>query len=142
MAIKLYRSQAQIDTKSTNVSASKLAISPSSIYASTTKSAAGAGDAAVNLWAVVKKTKDANKAASISAGLEKNMGQLTLNYERSNNIKDLSSFNLTTSIMKDQMLLKENSSVKRKVNSWFASKQSTLGLDLQKTITKIFLMKK
>jgi len=142
MGIKLYRSQAQIDTQSTNVSASKLAISPSSIYASTTKSAAQAGSSGIQLWALVKKTKDANKAASISAGLEKNMGQLTLNYERSNNINDLSSFNSTTSIMKDQMLLKENSSVKRKVNSWFASKQSTLGLDLQKTITKNILDEK
>ena len=57
MGIKLYRSQAQIDTQSTNVSASKLAISPSSIYASTTKSAAQAGSSGIQLWALVKKTK-------------------------------------------------------------------------------------
>lgn len=135
MAIKLYKSQAQIDTKSTNVSASPLSVSPSSVY-SVSKASGTAADAAVNLWAVVKKTKDTNKAAAINANLEKNMGQLTLNYERSNNLNDLNTFTFSTKLMKDQALLKENTSVKRKVNSWFASKQSSLGIDLQKTITK------
>lgn len=135
MAIKLYKSQAQIDTKSTNVSASPLSVSPSSVY-SVSKASGTAADAAVNLWAVVKKTKDSNKSAAIAASLEKNMGQLTLNYERSNNLNDLNTFTFSTKLMKDQALLKENTSVKRKVNSWFASKQSSLGIDLQKTITK------
>ena len=135
MAIKLYKSQAQIDTKSTNVSASPLSVSPSSVY-SVSKASGTAADAAVNLWAVVKKTKDSNKSAAIAASLEKNMGQLTLNYERSNNLNDLNTFTFSTKLMKDQALLKENTSVKRKVNSWFASKQSSFGIDLQKTITK------
>ena len=135
MAIKLYKSQAQIDTKSTNVSASKLAVSPSSIY-STTKAASQVGSSGIQLWALVKKTKDANKSAAITQKLEKKMGELSINLERSNDIKDLSSFNLTTSTLKDVMLLKENTSVKNKVNSWFANKQSSFGLDLQKTITK------
>ena len=134
MAIKLYKSQAQIDTKSTNVSASPLSVSPRSVYTAS-KASGTAADAAVNLWAVVKKTKDTNKAAAITANLEKNMGQLTLNYERSNNLNDLNTFTFSTKLMKDQALLKENTSVKRKVNSWFASKQSSLGIDLQKTIT-------
>lgn len=77
MAIKLYKSQAQIDTKSTNVSASPLSVSPSSVY-SVSKASGTAADAAVNLWAVVKKTKDSNKSAAIAASLEKNMGQLLL----------------------------------------------------------------
>ena len=64
------------------------------------------------------------------------MGELSINLERSSDIKDLSSFNLTTSTLKDVMLLKENTSVKNKVNSWFANKQSSLGLDLRKTIAK------
>ena len=134
MAIKLYRSQAQIDTKSTNVSASKLAVSPSSIYSST-KSAAQLGSSGVQLWALVKKTKDSNKSAAITQNLEDKMGKLSLTLERSNNIKDLSDFNTTTDLLKNTMLIKENTSVKNQVNSWFANKQSSLALDLQKTIT-------
>jgi len=135
MTIKLYRSQAQVDTKTTNVSASQLAISPSSIYSSTAKSAAGAADAAVNLWAVVKKTKDGNKAASITAGLESKMGEMSLNFDRSSNINDLNTFNFSTKMMKDQALLKENKNVSRQVNSWFNSKQSSMALDVKKNIT-------
>ena len=74
MAIKVYRSQAQIDTKTTNVSASKLAVSPSSIYSST-KSASQLGSSGIQLWALVKKTKDANKSAAITQKLEKKNGR-------------------------------------------------------------------
>ena len=63
MAIKLYKSQAQADVQSTNVSATQLAVSPGSVY-SQSKSSASVADAAVNLWAVVKKTKDDTKVST------------------------------------------------------------------------------
>lgn len=134
MAIKLYRSQATIDTKSTNVSASNLAVSPSSVYSSA-KASAGAADAAVNLFAVVKKTKDDNKAAAINNDIEQKMGKLSMNYDRSSNPEDLTAFNSMMSLVKDKAILGANNSVKRKVNSHFASKLNSYSIDLEKKIT-------
>ncbi len=134
MAIKLYRSQAQIDTKSTNVSASQLAVSPSSVYSSA-KASAGAADAAVNLFAVVKKTKDDNKATAINNDIEQKMGKLSMNYDRSSNPEDITAFNSMMSLVKDKAILGSNNSVKRKVNSNFASKLSSYSLQLEKKIT-------
>lgn len=134
MAIKLYRSQAQIDTKSTNVSASQLSVSPSSVYSSA-KASAGAADAAVNLFAVVKKTKDDNKAAAINNDIEQKMGKLSMNYDRSSNPEDITAFNSMMSLVKDKAILGSNNSVKRKVNSNFASKLSSYSIDLEKKIT-------
>jgi len=134
MAIKLYRSQAQIDTKSTNVSASNLSVSPSTVYSST-KASAGAADAAVNLFAVVKKTKDDNKATAINNDIEQKMGKLSMNYDRSSNPEDITAFNSMMSLVKDKAILGANNSVKRKVNSNFASKLSSYSLQLEKKIT-------
>ena len=78
MSIKLYKSQATIDTKSTNVSASNLAVSPSSVYSSA-KASAGAADAAVNLFAVIKKTKDDSKATAINNDIESKMNKMAIN---------------------------------------------------------------
>ena len=134
MAIKLYRSQAQIDTKSTNVSASNLSVSPSSVYSSA-KASAGAADAAVNLFAVVKKTKDDNKATAINNDIEQKMGKLSMNYDRSSNPEDLTSFTTMMSLVKDKAILGANNSVKKKVNSQFASKLNSYSIDLEKKIT-------
>ena len=134
MSIKLYRSQAQIDTKSTNVSASNLAVSPSSVYSSA-KASGGAADAAVNLFAVVKKTKDDNQAAAINAEIEKSMGTISLNFDRSNQPSDLTAFSTMVSLVKDKSIIGVNNSVKKKVNSNFASKLSSYSIDLEKKIT-------
>jgi hypothetical protein len=134
MAIKLYKSQATIDTKSTNVSATQLAVSPSSVYSSA-KASAGAADAAVNLFAVIKKTKDDSKATAINNDIESKMNKMAINYDRSNNPEDLTTFNSMMSLVKDKAILGSNNSVKRKVNSWFASKLSSSSLDLEKNIT-------
>jgi len=134
MAIKLYKSQATIDTKSTNVSATNLAVSPSSVYSSA-KASAGAADAAVNLFAVIKKTKDDSKATAINNDIESKMNKMAINYDRSNNPEDLTTFNSMMSLVKDKAILGSNNSVKRKVNSWFASKLSSSSLDLEKNIT-------
>ena len=132
--IKLYKSQGRIDTESTNVSATNLAISPGSVYTST-KSSSAAADAAVNLWALVKKTKDDTKTSSIAANLESTINKLAINYDRSSNPNDLVTFKSVLSLAKDTAILKENNSVKRKVNSWYASKIASASLDLEKTIT-------
>lgn len=134
MSIKLYRSQAQIDTKSTNVSASNLAVSPSSVYSSA-KASAGAADAAVNLFAVIKKTKDDSKATAINNDIESKMNKMAINYDRSNNPEDITTFNSMMSLVKDKAILGSNNSVKKKVNSWFASKLASSSLDLEKSIT-------
>lgn len=134
MSIKLYKSQATIDTKSTNVSASNLAVSPSSVYSSA-KASAGAADAAVNLFAVIKKTKDDSKATAINNDIESKMNKMAINYDRSNNPEDITTFNSMMSLVKDKAILGSNNSVKKKVNSWFASKLASSSLDLEKSIT-------
>lgn len=134
MSIKLYKSQATIDTKSTNVSATQLAVSPSSVYSSA-KASAGAADAAVNLFAVIKKTKDDSKATAINNDIESKMNKMAINYDRSNNPEDITTFNSMMSLVKDKAILGANNSVKKKVNSWFASKLASSSLDLEKSIT-------
>ncbi len=134
MSIKLYKSQATIDTKSTNVSASNLAVSPSSVYSSA-KASAGAADAAVNLFAVIKKTKDDSKATAINNDIESKINKMAINYDRSNNPEDITTFNSMMSLVKDKAILGSNNSVKKKVNSWFASKLASSSLDLEKSIT-------
>ena len=134
MSIKLYKSQATIDTKSTNVSASQLSVSPSSVYSSA-KASAGAADAAVNLFAVIKKTKDDSKATAINNDIESKMNKMAINYDRSNNPEDITTFNSMMSLVKDKAILGSNNSVKKKVNSWFASKLASSSLDLEKSIT-------
>jgi len=141
MAIKLYKSQATIDTKSTNVSATQLAVSPSSVYSSA-KASAGAADAAVNLFAVIKKTKDDSKATAINNDIESKMNKMAINYDRSNNPEDLTTFNSMMSLVKDKAILGSNNSVKKKVNSWFASKLSSSSLDLEKSITNNIIEEK
>ena len=134
MAIKLYKSQAKADVQSTNVSATQLAVSPGSVY-SQTKSSAGAADAAVNLWAVVKKTKDDTKSTSINSELEKKMNKFALSFDRSNNPGDINNYKSVMSLQKDILLNKENNSVKKKVNTWFSSKLASTSLDIERTIT-------
>lgn len=134
MAIKLYKSQAQADVQSTNVSATQLAVSPGSVY-SQSKSSAGAADAAVNLWAVVKKTKDDTKVSTISAELEKKMNKYAINFDRSNNPADVNNFSSVMTLQKDIFLNKENNSVKKKVNAWFSNQLANSTLDLEKQIT-------
>jgi len=134
MSIKLYKSQATIDTKSTNVSATQLAVSPSSVYSSA-KASAGAADAAVNLFAVIKKTKDDSKATAINNDIESKMNKMAINYDRSNNPEDLTTFNSMMSLVKDKAILGSNNSVKKRVNSWFTSKLASSSLDLEKKIT-------
>ncbi len=134
MSIKLYKSQATIDTKSTNVSATQLSVSPSSVYSSA-KASAGAADAAVNLFAVIKKTKDDSKATAINNDIESKMNKMAINYDRSNNPEDITTFNSMMSLVKDKAILGANNSVKKKVNSWFASKLASSSLDLEKSIT-------
>ena len=141
MSIKLYKSQATIDTKSTNVSATQLAVSPSSVYSSA-KASAGAADAAVNLFAVIKKTKDDSKATAINNDIESKMNKMAINYDRSNNPEDLTTFNSMMSLVKDKAILGSNNSVKKKVNSWFASKLSSSSLDLEKSITNNIIEEK
>ena len=134
MAIKLYKSQAKADVQSTNVSATQLAVSPGSVY-SQTKSSAGAADAAVNLWAVVKKTKDDTKSTSINSELEKKMNQIAMSFDRSNNPGDINNYKSVMSLQKDILLNKENNSVKKIVNAWFSSKLASTSLDIERTIT-------
>jgi hypothetical protein len=141
MAIKLYKSQAQADTKSTNVSATSLAVSPGSVYGYA-KSAAAAGDAIVNLALFVKKTKDSNKASEITTNLESNINKSALNFDRSSNPNDLSNFSAINTLLKDKLLIDQNTAVKNKVNSWFKSNLSAKSLDLEKSITKNVIAEK
>jgi len=133
MAIKLYKSQAQVDTKTTNVSATSLAVSPGSVYSST-KSSAAAGDAFVDLALFVKKTKDSNKASDITSTLEGSMAKQAIHFDRSSNPDDLNSFSVINTLLKDKLLIDQNTAVRNKVNSWFKTNLSAKSLDLEKAI--------
>ena len=135
MAIRLYRSQAQPDTKTTNVSAQPLNVSPSSVY-NYSKSAGAAGDAGVKLAILIKKTADDNKASAIKSSLTESLAKTQMNVERSADINDIAGYQVTNSLIKDKLLIGQNTAVKNKVNSWFKSHLASSSIEVEKNITK------
>tara|TARA_R110000803_G_scaffold38535_2_gene83402 strand:+ start:2652 stop:4334 length:1683 start_codon:yes stop_codon:yes gene_type:complete len=134
MAIKLYQSQAQVDTKSNNVqSGGALNISPSTVY-NASKAQAAAADSMVKLGLLIKQTKDKNKSTSIKGSIKERMGMMMENLSNSGNPDEIGSYETVSKLFKDGLVVNENTAVKNQVNSWFSSEVQSNKIDLFKTI--------
>ena len=132
MAIKLYQSQAQVDTKSNNVqSGGALNISPSTVY-NASKAQAAAADSMVKLGLLIKQTKDKNKSTSIKGSIKERMGMMMENLSNSGNPDEIGSYETVSKLFKDGLVV--NTAVKNQVNSWFSSEVQSNKIDLFKTI--------